>query len=79
MEYRYRSTEKLIEDYIFEYGRKNDEDRKRTQKLIKQELLERANRLIRVLEDEENIKFDLKNRTIEEEAQAIIKWVVLQK
>ena len=40
-DYRLWTTEELIEAYAWEAGRINQEDRKRTQRLIKQELKRR--------------------------------------
>jgi len=74
--YRFKSIEELIYSFIWEMDRINDEDREKTQKLIKSEILERAKRLIRTLEDTENLKNDLERKSIEEEVSSIMKWVV---
>lgn len=74
--YRFKSLEELIYSYIWEMDRINNEDREKTQKLIKSEILERAKRLIRTLEDVESLKSDLERRSIEEEVSSIMKWVV---
>lgn len=74
--YRFKSLEELIYSFIWEMDRINDEDREKTQKLIKSEILERAKRLIRTLEDTENLKNDLERKSIEEEVSSIMKWVV---
>lgn len=76
MEYRFASLEKLIETHIWENDRINKEDRQKTQKLIEQEIMDRAKRLVRILKDTENIEFDLKNKSLEEEVEGIIRWVV---
>lgn len=74
--YRFKSIEELIYSFIWEMDRINDEDREKTQKLIKSEILERAKRLIRMIEDTENLKSDLERRSIEEEVASIMKWIV---
>lgn len=74
--YRFKSLEELIYSYIWEMDRINDDDREKTQKLIKGEILERTKRLIRTLEDVESLKSDLERRSIEEEVSSIMKWVV---
>ena len=74
--YRFMTLEKLISTYVDETRRINQEDKKITQKLIKDEIRSRMNRLIRTLEDEASLEYDLKTRTPEEEAKAIMRWVV---
>lgn len=74
--YRFKPLEELIYSFIWEMDRINDDDREKTQKLIKGEILERAKRLIRTLEDVESLKSDLERRSIEEEVSSIMKWVV---
>lgn len=74
--YRFKTLNKLLSTYIDETRRINQEDKEITQSLIKNELCDRFKRLIRVLEDEKNLECDLKNRTPEEEAEAIIRWVL---
>ena len=51
--YRLWTTEELIEAYAWEAGRINQEDRRRTQSLIKQELKRRFNATLRLLDDEQ--------------------------
>ena len=74
--YRFMTLETLIRIYIDETHRINQDDKAITQKLVKNEIRARMNRLIRALEDEENIEYDLKNRTPEEEAAAFMRWIV---
>ena len=50
-DYRLWTTEELIEAYAWEAGRINQEDRKRTQRLIKQELKRRFDATLRLLDD----------------------------
>ena len=52
-DYRLWTTEELIEAYAWEAGRINQEDRKRTQRLIKQELKRRFDATLRLLDDEQ--------------------------
>ena len=52
-DYRLWTTEELIEAYAWEAGRINQEDRKRTQRLIKQELKRRFDTTLRLLDDEQ--------------------------
>lgn len=74
--YRFKSLEELIFSYLWEMDRTNKEDAAQTQKLIKSEILERAKRLVKVLEDTESVEDDLKRRSLEEEVESIMKWVV---
>ena len=52
-DYRLWTTEELIEAFAWEAGRINQEDRKRTQRLIKQELKRRFDATLRLLDDEQ--------------------------
>ena len=52
-DYRLWTTEELIEAYAWEAGRINQEDRRRTQRLIKQELKRRFDATLRLLDDEQ--------------------------
>ena len=52
-DYRLWTTEELIEAYAWEAGRINQEDRKRTQRLIKQELKRRFDATLRLMDDEQ--------------------------
>ena len=52
-DYRLWTTEELIEAYAWEAGRIIQEDRKRTQRLIKQELKRRFDATLRLLDDEQ--------------------------
>ena len=52
-DYRLWTTEELIEVYAWEAGRINQEDRRRTQRLIKQELKRRFDATLRLLDDEQ--------------------------
>ena len=52
-DYRLWTTEELIEAYAWEAGRINQEDRKRTQRLIRQELKRRFDATLRLLDDEQ--------------------------
>jgi len=52
-DYRLWTTEELIEAYAWEAGRINQEDRIRTQRLIKQELKRRFDATLRLLDDEQ--------------------------
>lgn len=52
-DYRLWTTEELIEAYAWEAGRINQEDRRRTQRLIKQELKRRFDANLRLLDDEQ--------------------------
>ena len=52
-DYRLWTTEELIEAYAWEAGRINQEDRRRTQRLIKQELKCRFDATLRLLDDEQ--------------------------
>ena len=52
-DYRLWTTEELIEAFAWEAGRINQEDRKRTQRLIKQELKCRFDATLRLLDDEQ--------------------------
>ena len=52
-DYRLWTTEELIDAYAWEAGRINQEDRKRTQRLIKQELKHRFDATLRLLDDEQ--------------------------
>ena len=51
--YRLWTTQELIEAYAWEAGRINQEDRKRTQNLIKKELRRRFNATLQILDDEQ--------------------------
>ena len=51
--YRLWTTEELINAYAFEAGRINEEDRVRTQYLIKKELTRRFKATLRLLDDEQ--------------------------
>ena len=51
--YRLWTTEELIDAYAWEAKRINQEDRKRTQQLIKQELKRRFDATLRLLDDEQ--------------------------
>lgn len=51
--YRLWTTQELIEAYAWEAGRINQEDRKRTQQLIKKELRRRFAETIMLLDDEQ--------------------------
>ena len=51
--YRLWTTEELIEAYAWEAGRINQEDRRQTQRLIKQELKRRFDATLRLLDDEQ--------------------------
>ena len=55
-DYRYRTTEELIAAYAFESDRINEEDRKKTQYLIKKELKRRFDAVLNLLDDERTIK-----------------------
>ena len=55
-DYRLWTTEELIEAYAWEAGRINQEDRRRTQRLIKQELKRRFDATLRLLDDEQTTK-----------------------
>ena len=52
-DYRLWTTEELIEAYAWEAGRINQEDRRRTQRLIKEELKRRFDATLRLLDDEQ--------------------------
>ena len=52
-DYRLWTTEELIEAYAWEADRINQEDRRRTQRLIKQELKRRFDATLRLLDDEQ--------------------------
>ena len=52
-DYKLWTTEELIEAYAWEAGRINQEDRRRTQRLIKQELKRRFDATLRLLDDEQ--------------------------
>ena len=52
-DYRLWTTEELIEAYAWEAGRINQEDRRRTQRLITQELKRRFDATLRLLDDEQ--------------------------
>ena len=52
-DYRLWTTEELIEAFAWEAGRINQEDRRRTQRLIKQELKRRFDATLRLLDDEQ--------------------------
>ena len=52
-DYRLWTTEELIEAYAWEAKRINQEDRQRTQRLIKQELKRRFDATLRLLDDEQ--------------------------
>ena len=52
-DYRLWTTEELIEAYAWEAGRINQEDRRRTQRLIKQELKRRFDATLRLMDDEQ--------------------------
>lgn len=52
-DYRLWTTEELIEAFAWEAGRINQEDRKRTQRLIRQELKRRFDATLRLLDDEQ--------------------------
>lgn len=52
-DYRLWTTEELIDEYAAENGRINQEDKKRTQQLIKQELRRRFFATLRLLDDEQ--------------------------
>ena len=52
-DYRLWTTEELIVAYAWEAGRINQEDRRRTQRLIKQELKRRFDATLRLLDDEQ--------------------------
>ena len=52
-DYRLWTTEELIEAYAWEAGRINQGDRRRTQRLIKQELKRRFDATLRLLDDEQ--------------------------
>ena len=52
-DYRLWTTEELIEAYAWEAGRINQEDRRRTQRLNKQELKRRFDATLRLLDDEQ--------------------------
>lgn len=54
--YRLWTTEELIEGYAWEFGRKNQDDAKHTQRLIKVELTRRFNAVLDMLDDEQTIK-----------------------
>lgn len=51
--YRLWTTQELIEAYAWEAGRINQDDRKRTQQLIKKELRRRFAETIMLLDDEQ--------------------------
>lgn len=53
MEYRYMTTEELINAYAFENGRINKEDKECSQKSIKKELRRRFDATLRLLDDEQ--------------------------
>ena len=53
MEYRYRTTEELINLYAFESTRINKEDRELSHKLIKKELKRRFAAVLELLDDEQ--------------------------
>lgn len=55
-DYRYRTTEELINAYVFETDRVNEDDRKMTQYLIKKELKRRFDAVLTLLDDEQTIK-----------------------
>lgn len=75
-DYRHYPLERLIREYLMETQRIDERNRKQSQKLIKDEILDRARRVIRFLENEECIKIDLKNRTIDEEVESVMRWIV---
>lgn len=75
-DYRHYSLERLIREYLMETQRIDERNRKQSQKLIKEEILDRARRVVRFLENEECIKIDLKNRTIDEEVASVMRWIV---
>lgn len=54
--YRLWTTQELIEAYAWEAGRTNQEDRKKTQKLIKKELRRRFNATLQILDDEQTVE-----------------------
>lgn len=53
MEYRYRTTEELINIYADENARINKEDRELSQNLIKKELKRRFNAVLQLLDDDQ--------------------------
>lgn len=55
-DYRCRTTEELINAYAFEAGRINEEDRKATQRLIKNELKRRFEAMMNLLDDEQTTR-----------------------
>lgn len=75
-DYRHYSFERLIREYLMEIQRIDERNSKQSKKLIKEEILDRAKRIVRFLEDEEHIEYDLKNRTIDEEVASVLKWIV---
>lgn len=52
-DYRLWTTEELIDAYAFEAKRINQEDRKQTQRLIRQELKRRFDATLRLLDDDQ--------------------------
>lgn len=75
-DYRHYSIERLIREYLMETQRIDERNRKQSQKLIKDEILDRARRIVKFLEDEKHIEYDLKNRTIDEEVESVMRWIV---
>ena len=55
-DYRLWTTEALIDAYAFEAKRINQEDRKRTQRLIRRELKRRFDATLRLLDDEQTME-----------------------
>lgn len=56
MDYRFKTTEELVNIYSFENGRTNREDAERTKELVKKELRRRFAAFISLLDDEQTIE-----------------------
>jgi hypothetical protein len=55
-DYRLWTTEELIEAYAFEAGRRDQRNRKITQREIKKELKRRLDATLRLLDDEQTVE-----------------------
>lgn len=79
MDHIFNSIENLIKKHI-EISILQDSDKYDgdggTQHLIETELRCRMERLIRALNDKDNLMYDLKNRNAAEEAESFIRWIL---
>ncbi len=71
-----KTFEELIFNFVWEYGRINERDRKQTQVCIEKEMKRRLNSLLNILKNDEQMKRELETKDASEIARSLMKWSI---